>query len=38
MGEIEAFKEGTIVCEIPLDNVQKYRDSRPVLRDSMNKD
>ena len=38
MGEIEAFKEGTIVCEIPLDNIQKYRDSRPVLRDSMNKD
>lgn len=38
MGEIETFKEGTLVCEIPLDNVQKYRDSRPVLRDSMNKD
>ena len=38
IGEIEAFKEDTIVIEIPLDNLQKYRDARPVLRDSMNKD
>ena len=35
---MEKFEEGTIVCEIPLENVQKYRDARPVLRDSMNKD
>ena len=38
MIEMEKFEEGTIVCEIPLENVQKYRDARPVLRDSMNKD
>ena len=36
--EIEKFKEDTIVCEIPIENIQKYRDARPVLRDSMNKD
>ena len=38
MEEIEKFEEGTIVCKIPLENVQKYRDARPLLRDSMNKD
>ena len=38
MEEIGKFEEGTIVCKIPLENVQKYRDARPVLRDSMNKD
>ena len=38
MEEIVKFEEGTIVCKIPLENVQKYRDARPVLRDSMNKD
>ena len=38
INEIEKFKEDTIVCEIPIENIQKYRDARPVLRDSMNKD
>jgi len=38
ISEIGKFEEGTVVCEIPLENVQKYRDARPVLRDSMNKD
>ena len=38
MDEIEKFEEGIIICKIPLENVQKYRDARPVLRDSMNKD
>jgi len=38
MQEVGKFEEGTIVCEIPLENVLKYRDARPVLRDSMNKD
>ena len=36
--EIGKFNEDTIVCEIPIENIQKYRDARPVLRDSMNKD
>ena len=35
---LEKFKEDTIVCEIPIEDIQKYRDARPVLRDSMNKD
>ncbi|MDG1545149.1 MAG: carbon-nitrogen hydrolase family protein [Candidatus Poseidoniia archaeon] len=38
MAEIEKFEQGTIVCQIPLENVEKYRNARPVLRDSMNKD
>ena len=38
MGEIDKFEEGILTCEIPLENVEKYRDARPVLRDSMNRD
>ena len=38
ISEIGKFEEGTVICKIPLENVQKYRDARPVLRDSMNKD
>ena len=38
MGEIDKFEEGILTCEIPLEKVEKYRDARPVLRDSMNRD
>ena len=38
MGEIDKFEEGILTCEIPLENIEKYRDARPVLRDSMNRD
>ena len=38
MGEIDKFEEGVLTCEIPLEKVEKYRDARPVLRDSMNRD
>ena len=38
IGEINKFEEGILTCEIPLENIEKYRDARPVLRDSMNRD
>ena len=38
MSKIDKFEEGVLTCEIPLEKVEKFRDSRPVLRDSMNKD
>ena len=38
MGEIDKFEEGVLTCKIPLENIEKYRDARPVLRDSMNRD
>ena len=38
MAKIDKFEEGVLTCEIPLEKVEKFRDSRPVLRDSMNKD
>tara|TARA_B100001248_G_scaffold255215_1_gene234652 strand:- start:568 stop:1362 length:795 start_codon:yes stop_codon:yes gene_type:complete len=38
IAEIGKFEEGILICEIPLERVEKYRDSRPVLRDSMNRD
>ena len=38
VGEIDKFEEGILTCEIPLESVEKYRDARPVLRDSMNRD
>ena len=38
MTEIDKFKEGILTCKIPIESIEKYRDARPVLRDSMNKD
>ena len=34
IAEIPAFKEGVIVCEIPIEELDSYRDARPILRDS----
>jgi|TARA_B100001105_G_C22315826_1_gene410234 predicted amidohydrolase len=34
MAEIPSFEEGVLVCEIPIEELDSYRDSRPVLRDS----
>lgn len=34
IAEIPAFEEGVIVCEISIEELDSYRDARPILRDS----
>ena len=34
IAEIPAFEEGVIVCEIPIEELDSFRDARPILRDS----
>lgn len=34
IAEIPSFEEGVLVCEIPIEELDSYRDARPVLRDS----
>ncbi len=34
LAEIPSFEEGVLVCEIPIEELDSYRDARPVLRDS----
>jgi len=34
IAEIPAFEEGVIVCEVPIEELDSFRDARPILRDS----
>ena len=38
IAEIPSFEEGVIVCELPLDKLDAFREARPVLRDSKKKE
>jgi predicted amidohydrolase len=34
IAEIPSFEEGVIVCELTFEDLERFRDARPVLRDS----
>ena len=38
ISKMDAFKEGVVVCDIPLEEINFFREARPVLRDSRRKD
>jgi predicted amidohydrolase len=38
IAEMPSFEEGVIVCELPLDKLDAFREARPVLRDSKKKE
>ena len=38
IAEIPSFEEGTIVCELTFEDLERFRDARPVLRDSKKKE
>ena len=38
ISEIPSFEEGVLVCELMFDDLERFRDARPVLRDSKKKE
>ena len=38
IAEMPSFEEGTIVCELMFEDLERFRDARPVLRDSKKKE